>query len=248
MFINLHLKDLTHVSFMESLISFSHCFIETKKQLHMPHDVNTLDAMLDEHYYMPFSPSCSTTITLTSPVPETEREMLFNEMDSLRQERESLLLEVKVLKSYSFPLDALSVKEDSEQYLILVGLSRAVFVCLLGYLGQYQKIDARIRVENMENQILLTLVKLKHNLTFDMLPHLKCIGKTTAIDIFWKWIDIMYSKMKFLIQMQDRDYIFQTIPAVFKQKFPRVTSIIDCFEIFIESPGNLLANAQCYSQ
>ena len=35
-----------------------------------------------------------------------QREMLFNEMGSLRKEHDSLLLEVKVLKSHGFPLDA----------------------------------------------------------------------------------------------------------------------------------------------
>ncbi|XP_057299174.1 uncharacterized protein LOC130629829 [Hydractinia symbiolongicarpus] len=58
----------------------------------------------------------------------------------------------------------------------------------------------------------------------------------------------MYYKLKFLIRMSDREKIFQTIPAVFKQKFPRLTSIIDCFEIFIEAPSNFLARGQCYSQ
>ena len=48
--------------------------------------------------------------------------------------------------------------------------------------------------------------------------------------------------------MADIDHIFDTIPTVFKSKFPRLTSIIDCFEIFIESPRNLLARAQCLSQ
>ena len=47
--------------------------------------------------------------------------------------------------------------------------------------------------------------------------------------------------------MQDRDKIFKTIPPVFKSKFPRLISIIDCFEVFIESPGALLATAQRFS-
>ena len=82
-----------------------------------------------------------------------------------------------------------------------------------------------------------------------MLAHLKGIGKTMDIDIFWKWIDIYYVFQDEIFNTNaDRDHIFQTIPAVSKQKFPRVTSIIDCFEIFIKSPGNLLANAQCYSR
>ena len=46
--------------------------------------------------------------------------------------------------------------------------------------------------------------------------------------------------------MQDRDNIFKTIPPVFKSRFPHLTSIIDYFEVFIESPGARLARAQCY--
>ena len=47
--------------------------------------------------------------------------------------------------------------------------------------------------------------------------------------------------------MRDRDNIFKIIPPVFNSKFPCLTSIIDCFEVFIESPGALLASPQCYS-
>ncbi|XP_012556565.1 uncharacterized protein LOC105844457 [Hydra vulgaris] len=47
--------------------------------------------------------------------------------------------------------------------------------------------------------------------------------------------------------MQDRETTFETVPAVFKIKFPRLTCIIDCFELFIESPRNLFAQTQCFS-
>lgn len=57
----------------------------------------------------------------------------------------------------------------------------------------------------------------------------------------------MYSKLGFLIKWADRETIFKIVPPVFQQKFPRLTSIIDCFEVFVESPKNLLARAQCYS-
>ena len=48
--------------------------------------------------------------------------------------------------------------------------------------------------------------------------------------------------------MTDRYHINDTIPGLFKSKFPRLTSIVDSFEVFIESPRNLLARDQCYSQ
>ena len=77
----------------------------------------------------------------------------------------------------------------------------------------------------------MTLVRLRHDMTFEVLAYLRGIGKTTAIEYFWRWIDIMYATLKQLIQMADRDHVFDTIPTVFKSTFPRFTSIIDCFEI-----------------
>lgn len=79
------------------------------------------------------------------------------------------------------------------------------------------------------------------------MAHLKGVPKSTIIDYFWKWVDLMYSKLGFLIKWADRETIFKIVPPVFKKKFPRLTSIIDCFEVFVESPKNLLARAQCFS-
>ena len=58
----------------------------------------------------------------------------------------------------------------------------------------------------------------------------------------------MYIKSKFLIRMKDHNYAYDNIPNVFKLKFPRLTSIIDCFKIFVELPSSLMARVQLYSQ
>ena len=97
-----------------------------------------------------------------------------------------------------------------------------------------------------EDQLIITSIKLGHNLTFELLAHIVNIGKSTANDYFWKWIVILHSCLQFLVRMGNRAQIFQTITLVFKSKFPRLTSIIDWFEIFTESPRNLLARAQRY--
>ena len=96
-----------------------------------------------------------------------------------------------------------------------------------------------------EDQLIITLIKPGHNLTFELLAHIVNIRKSTANDYFSKWI-ILHSCLQFLVRMGDRAQIFQTITLVFKSKSPRLTSIIDWFEIFTESPRNLLARAQCY--
>ena len=80
---------------------------------------------------------------------------------------------------------------------------------MIDYLYKGEKDDGRISRKDMEDQIILTIFKLKHNPTFEMLTHLCRISKTTAIDYFWKWLNVIYTKLKFLIKMQDRDNIFK---------------------------------------
>ena len=73
------------------------------------------------------------------------------------------------------------------------------------------------------------------------------ISQSTIHSWFQKIIDIMYRKLKFLIHWPDREFIRQKLPPVFRAQFPRLTSMVDCFQIFIERPANLKARAQVYS-
>ena len=49
-----------------------------------------------------------------------------------------------------------------------------------------------------EDQLIITLIKLRHNLTFELLVHIVNIWKCTANDYFWKWNDIFHSRLQFL--------------------------------------------------
>ena len=64
---------------------------------------------------------------------------------------------------------------------------------------------------------------------------------------FIKFLNLLYTKLRFLIHWQDRGNIRQVVPPIFKQHFSKLTCIIDCFEIFIDRPVNLKAQAQVYS-
>ena len=66
-------------------------------------------------------------------------------------------------------------------------------------------------------------------------------------DIFRRWINLMYVKLKFLIKWPDHDASMQTLPNVFRQYFPKLTAIIDCTEIFTYRPKTYKARAQVYS-
>ena len=72
-------------------------------------------------------------------------------------------------------------------------------------------------------------------------------GETTVRDYFWKWIDLIDAKLSFMVKFQDREVVKRTLPQHFRHLYPRLTSIFDCFELFIETPKAPKARAQTYS-
>ena len=94
----------------------------------------------------------------------------------------------------------------------------------------------RHRLLSYRDQLIMTLIKLRLNTQFEDLADQVGCSKTTAHDIFRRWINFMYVKLKFLIKGPDHDANMQTLPNVFRQYFPKLTAIIDCIEIFNDCP------------
>ncbi|XP_065656777.1 uncharacterized protein LOC136082189 [Hydra vulgaris] len=187
----------------------------------------------------------SSTNFVKSQLMDSERVSIYAEMDSLRAEIK--ILNDRQQSNYISSCSSQALRVNPQSCIMLTGLKLEVFIHLTDYLCKGYENDQLTSKENMEDQIILTIVKLRHNITFKMLAHICNICKTSAIKYFWKWLDVMAEKLLFLIRMECREHIFDTIPPVFKSKFPRLTCVIDCFEIYIESPGPFLAKAQCYS-
>ena len=76
------------------------------------------------------------------------------------------------------------------------------------------------------------------------------ISQTTVGRIFKKWTFLTYSRMgTTLIKWPTREAIQRTMPFCFRVHYGlKVTAIIDCFELFIEKPSNLMARACTWSQ
>ena len=62
-----------------------------------------------------------------------------------------------------------------------------------------------------------------------------------------KWIDAMFTRLKPLIKWPGREELQETVPLDFGPHFRKCVVIIDCFEIFCETPKPLKARAQTYS-
>ena len=53
--------------------------------------------------------------------------------------------------------------------------------------------------------------------------------------------------MDFLVYWPEREQLKLTLPMSFRQTFSSRAVIIDCFEVFIDRPSDLLARAQTWS-
>ena len=60
-------------------------------------------------------------------------------------------------------------------------------------------------------------------------------------------MDVLYTKLSYLIQWPERGELIKTMPTEFRKHFQKCVVIIDCFEIFIEHPTSLPARAQTWS-
>lgn len=96
-------------------------------------------------------------------------------------------------------------------------------------------------------QLLVTLMRLRLNLATKDLGYRFNVHNSTISRIFNRVINIMSVRLSKLIRWPDRDAVLKTMPITFRKHYPRCVVIIDCFEIFLDRPTNLLARAQTYS-
>ena len=195
------------------------------------------------------SPEPSTSSSVANPVTPSKYPGIYKEMDLLRKERNDAQEELKLCRSLfnAARLSVDTVRGDNKQCMYYTGLAWDVFETTFGILSE--EINSKgILKTPLIDQYFLTLVKLKHNPKFQYLANQAGISHpSTMTDYFWRWIDLISCKLSFMVQWPDRDRIRQTVPLHFRDKYPKLTGIIDCFEIFVETPGPVKAHAQLYS-
>lgn len=97
-------------------------------------------------------------------------------------------------------------------------------------------------------QLLITLMKLRLDLSMSYLSHIFGISVSTCSRYFNDIINILQIRLVPLtVFWPSRDILKQTLPNCFISTFPKCVSIIDCFEIFIDTPSNMKARAATYS-
>ncbi|KAJ8910236.1 hypothetical protein NQ315_002560 [Exocentrus adspersus] len=99
-----------------------------------------------------------------------------------------------------------------------------------------------------KEQVLLCLLKLRLNLDYKDIAYRFGISPFSASTYFKNVIRIMRLRLKHLVFWPSREVLMKTMPTCFKESFQdKASVIIDCFEIVMETPANLLAKAQSWS-
>ena len=94
-------------------------------------------------------------------------------------------------------------------------------------------------------EFVMVLFKLRLNVPLQDLAYHFMVSVTTVSRIVSFWMVVMDVVV---ISWPEREQLRQTMPMCFQYAFGnKVTVVIDCFEVFVERPSNLLARAQTFS-
>ena len=164
------------------------------------------------------------------------------EINRLLEENRTLKCELGQRKMYEHFL-----KDDNVKVKYYTGrphleVVMGVVACVGPYMTQSSKVLSPFQM------LFLTLMRLRLNLPLQHIAHLFCVDRKTVSKTFSDTINVLHARTSPLINWPGRDALHATMPHQFVEAFgKRVAVILDCFEIFIQTPSNLKAQAQSYS-
>ena len=147
------------------------------------------------------------------------------------------------LKDVTFGIEMIEANDEMTKF--YTGLPTwPMFLYLLFFLNVTTHSCCKL---SPENELFLVLVRLRLGLLYNDISVRFNLSLSAVARIVQKWIDIMYQRLSFLIAWPERGVCSQNMPIAFKETYPRCRCIIDCSEIFIETPLNYTARAKTFS-
>ena len=126
-----------------------------------------------------------------------------------------------------------------------------VFIFVLATLGNavYELNYLYYRSEQLsvENQLFLTLIKIRQHKTNFELSRLFNISETAVVNIWVTWVNFMAKQWREVNMFPDRDIVRFFSPLGFKAKFPSTRTIIDGTECPVMKPKSPIAQQATFS-
>ncbi|XP_050500735.1 uncharacterized protein LOC126880730 [Diabrotica virgifera virgifera] len=121
-----------------------------------------------------------------------------------------------------------------------------IFNCIVNVFEKYHK-DKKVHRLNCRQRIMLVLVKLKTSLPYVTLAFLFSISPVLCKTYICDTIPILSDILKPLIYFPPKEEILQNMPICFSN-FQNVRVVLDCTEIYIQTPKCLCCRIRFYSQ
>jgi hypothetical protein len=109
-----------------------------------------------------------------------------------------------------------------------------------------RKKRGRGHILELKDELLLTLMKLRLGLLTSDLAHRFHISEGTVSSVFTTWIKVLSSILEPLVKMPSPECIHANLPVCFR-KYKNLRGILDCTEVFIETPRDLKLQALTWS-
>ena len=115
--------------------------------------------------------------------------------------------------------------------------------CFNALMALFTLIKPAVKNEKLLNpfeKFMLCMMRLRLGIRVINLADRFQISKTTAADTFLDVLDVLYVKISPLIIWPERPEFQTSMPMCFRKTFgSKITTIIDCFELFIDKSTNL---------
>ena len=138
-----------------------------------------------------------------------------------------------------------SFENNDEKVSFYTGLPNfTTLMAIFDLFEPFITITARTSLDKFQ-QVLLFLMRMKLNLIYEDLGYRFVVSRSTTSRTFLNILDIAASRLAFLIRWPEREELWKTTPRLSGKILK--TIVIDCFEVFIEKPANLLVRSQTFS-
>ncbi|XP_033739899.1 uncharacterized protein LOC117327155 [Pecten maximus] len=122
-----------------------------------------------------------------------------------------------------------------------------VLACLGDGVNHLNYLYNQVENVSIENQLFLTLIKLRQNKTNFELSRLFNISETSVANIWITWLNFMYRQWQEIQWWPERDLVRYFCPTDFLSKFPTTRVIVDGTECPVKKPRPPVAQQSTYS-
>ncbi|XP_071118519.1 uncharacterized protein [Haliotis cracherodii] len=173
---------------------------------------------------------------------QTENKQLLEEVGTLQKElRETR----QKLEQNQFGDSILAGDKKDARTVFYTGVkNHAMFLFLVQFCTSVLPTSMQLRPASV---LMLVLMKLRLGLVNQDLAYRFGVSKQHVSDLLNNALPPLAQKLSCFIHWPEKDDVVKYMPKVIKNCYKQCRVIIDCFEVFIERPGNFTARAMTWS-